>query len=155
MKNLLSGHLVIIYLICSKKQNNCSYPCNMSISKIIKTVANIYLCLFGIFWSGCMIAIFAARGFIGVQETLSPFNIGNYIVTAIFLLPYLFLNKIATKVEAKFGEKIQWYERKNFFRLFHGARRSRTRLTRRLINMLVNIQKHCKMASGLGTDTGR
>lgn len=77
----------------------------MSISKIIKTVANIYLCLFGIFWSGCMIAIFAARGFIGVQETLSPFNIGNYIVTAIFLLPYLFLNKIATKVEAKFGEK--------------------------------------------------
>jgi hypothetical protein len=52
-----------------------------------------------------MIAIFSTRGFAGVQETLSPFNISNYIVTAFFLFPYLFLDKIASKIEAKFGKK--------------------------------------------------
>lgn len=72
--------------------------------KLLKIIANIYLSLFAILWLYCMFNIFQSRGFTGIQETLSPFNIANFIVTIIALSPYLILVIIADKIKTK--EKI-------------------------------------------------
>jgi len=69
--------------------------------KILNIIAYIYLSLFAIFWLYAMANIFLNRGFAGVQETLSPFNVANAIVTIIFLSPYLVLVLIANKIKPK------------------------------------------------------
>jgi len=69
--------------------------------KTLKIIANIYISLFAIFWLYCMFNIFLSRGFAGIQETLSPFNVANLIVIIISLSPYFILVTIANKVRPK------------------------------------------------------
>ena len=69
--------------------------------KIVKFIASIYLVLFVIFWLYCMFNIFLSKGFLGVQETLSPFNIANWVITLVLLLPYFVLLAIEKGIASK------------------------------------------------------
>lgn len=74
---------------------------NKTMKKTLKIIANIYLSFFAVFWLYCMFNIFLSRGFTGIQETLSPFNFANLVVTIIALFPYFILVAVAGKIKPK------------------------------------------------------
>ncbi len=78
----------------------------MRFYKLLITLAIIYLVLFFIVWCVGMFGIWLTDGIQGIQDTLSPWNFANLIVTLVLASPGLLLYMLANKIKEKYENKI-------------------------------------------------
>jgi len=76
----------------------------LTFAKIIHVIGVIYVWLAGLFILINMVIILVNEGWVKIQEILSPFNVGNYIVTIITLAPGLGLVMWSDKIKKKIEE---------------------------------------------------
>lgn len=70
-------------------------------AKILKVLGFTWLILAAILILIGIIGVWRAGGFGAVQDLLSPFNVANYIATAITLAPGMALLAVSDKLERK------------------------------------------------------
>lgn len=70
-------------------------------ASICKVIGYIWLVLAGLLIVMGIIGVWINDGFSGVQEILSPFNVVNYIVTAITIAPGLGLLALSDKLKRR------------------------------------------------------
>lgn len=66
-----------------------------------EVIGYIWLVLAGLLIFAGIIGVWMNEGFSGVQDLLSPFNVENYIVTAITLAPGIGLLMLSDKLQSK------------------------------------------------------
>ena len=76
----------------------------LTFAKIIHVIGVIYVWLAGLFILINMVIILVNEGWVKILEILSPFNVGNYIVTIITLAPGLGLVMWSDKIKKKIEE---------------------------------------------------
>ena len=69
--------------------------------KILKRFSKVWFVLAGLFIAGNLVAISFSEGFARVQETMSPFNVVNFIVVIITLGPGILEYLLAEHLESK------------------------------------------------------